>query len=123
MHNSGLLPRLNTSPFIEWDPRHMNSLADHAGNAALDIDADWCHRDPYNINIAKASRANLRLCVDGAYRRNGTAAGGMALLAYTPEEGKELILVRAGKLLPTVKSAFVAEAMALEWGLELLMDI
>ena len=41
----------------------------------------------------------------------------MCLIAYLPT-GDEFLLVRAGKTLHSISSAFTAEAKALEWGVD-----
>ena len=54
---------------------------------------------------------------DRQTRGDGTSAAGMAIWAYTPDHGR-VILVRAGRCLHSLRSAFVSEIMALEWGLD-----
>ena len=113
----GCLPRLNTVGFIEWDERGLNTLADHAANVTLDLNSDWEHMEWSTA----ASKSNIRICVDGALRGNGLAAGGMAVFAYTENVGRELVM-RAGKHFGHLDSAFLAEASALEWALEVLIS-
>ena len=112
----GFLPRMNTVPFVEWDVRELNTVADHAANAALDADSDWERTDPDAVAQARSSGQNLRVCVDGALRGGRAAAGGLAIYAYP---GK-VLLCRAGKRLGTMGSSFLVEALALEWALDLL---
>ncbi len=57
------------------------------------------------------------LSVDGARRGDGAAAAGVALFAVSAS-GSEVVLCRAGRILGNVGSAFVAELLALEWGLD-----
>jgi hypothetical protein len=104
-------------PFVEWDRREFNSLADHAANVTLDMGADW--QQDGSMKAIPKPRCNLRLCVDGARRGSSEAAAGLALIAYLPD-GTEVIALRAGKRLGQLKSAFVSEMLALEWGLEVL---
>ena len=81
----GYRPRQDIQPLIEWDPWVYNAVADHAANCALDEMKDWklqwipLEELPLN--------SQLRLCVDGAQRGSGQAAGGLALFAYTIEGG------------------------------------
>ena len=63
----------------------------------------------------------LRVCSDGARRGDGSAAVGFALLSYD-KDGRKTILKRAGKLIGNLKSAFVAEMIALEWCFDQLFD-
>ena len=57
------------------------------------------------------------LCIDGARRGIREASAGSALIAYLPS-GEELLLCRSGRLLGHLDSAFDAEVLALELGLE-----
>ena len=65
----------------------------------------------------------LRVCSDGARRGGGggQSAAGFALLSYSCE-GQRTVLRRSGRLLGNLDSSFVAEAVALEWSLELFLD-
>ena len=72
-----------------------------------------------NISKAMSAQTNYRLCFDGARRGSGSASAGMALIAYYSNGEREL-LCRAGKILGTLPSAFLAEALAMEWALELV---
>ena len=110
-------PRLDVSNFIEWDGRQYNSIADHCANIALDKGSDWHVLDDESLNAAGACKLNLRLCADGALRGTGQAAAGMCLLAYG-EDGVEMLLYRAGKVLGELSSAFVSEILAMEWCLD-----
>lgn len=74
-------------------------------------------QDDEKIALARTSNANLRLCVDGVCRGTWHSAAGMCLIAYLPT-GDEFLLVRAGKTLHSISSAFTAEAKALEWGVD-----
>ena len=49
-------------------------------------------------------------------RRKGDAAAGLALFLF--EGGSYILLARSGLTLGGLSSAFLAEAMALEWALE-----
>ena len=62
---------------------------------------------------------NYRACFDGARRGGGESAAGVAIFAYHIN-GRRALLYRGGKPLDNLGSAFVAEALALEWCFELL---
>ena len=113
--NRAIYPRCPTADYIEWDPRKLNALADDAANIALDRKADWLHSHEDTVQRAKSqiTKVNFRVCFDGALRKNGAAAAGLAILAYYPNGDRD-ILLRGGKLLGDQQSAFVAEALALE---------
>ena len=69
---------------------------------------------------------NLRLSVDGGRRSSTQAAIGLALFSAVPSDSGRAqynLLARCGKLLTSVQSAFVAEAVALEWGLQYLIEL
>ena len=102
-------------PFVEWDGRELNSVADHAANVALDLRRDWQHDAGHKV-VSKASY-NWRLCIDGARRGSGDSSAGLALFAYSAS-GEEQLVHRAGKQLGQLDSAFVAEMLSLEWGLD-----
>ena len=61
--------------------------------------------------------SNIRLSVDGARRGDGSSAGGLAIVAFL-ESGEEVLLSRAGCKFGVLRSAFEAELLALEWGME-----
>ena len=111
----GRRPRIDTAPFVEWDPRKYNTLADHAANVALDKQSGWMVQDACALQ-AVDSRTNYRLCIDGAVRGDGAAAAGLALLLYGPSHNGR-VLYRGGCLLGNLNSAFLAEMLALEWAL------
>ena len=111
---------MNTVSFIEWDGRDFNTPADHGANVALDTGVDWERSDSAAKDRAISAGSNLRLCVDGALRGGKHAAGGLAIFAYPANGGREL-LCRAGKRFGNLDSAFLAEALSLEWALEVLI--
>ena len=117
---AGVLPRRNTASFIEWDERRYNAVADHAANAALDTESDWERGCEEDARRATTDRMNLRMCVDGALRGNGKAAGGMVIYGYTSPSCRR-VLYRAGKCFGHLNSAFLAEMLALEWALGVLL--
>ena len=96
-------------------------MADHAANVAMDSGHDWDQSDPEAMRKAHHTNARIRVCSDGALRRNGKAAAGMAMIAYFPD-GSSVTLRRAGRILQGVSSAFVSEAMALEWSVQCFFE-
>ena len=107
----------NISDLVQWDAREYNTYADHAANVALDKGVDWKQIDEEALKEAKASNASYRLSVDGALRGSRRASGGMALFAYYPS-GRRVLILRAGVILGELRSAFLAEALSLEWCLK-----
>ena len=119
----GWLPRTDTSPFVEWDRREYNSLADHAANVALDAGEDWSSPQS-NADVKQAllqDNAHIRICSDGAKRGSGSSAAGYAIMAYSPD-GTMRVLKRSGCSLGKLGSAFPAEMLALEWCLDVFLD-
>ena len=114
-------PRTDREAFVEWDPRGFNAVADHAANVAMDSGHDWDQSDPEAMRKAHHTNARIRVCSDGALRRNGKAAAGMAMIAYFPD-GSSVTLRRAERILQGVSSAFVSEAMALEWSVQCFFE-
>ena len=110
-------PITQLSDLVLWDRREFNSYADHAANVALDLKSDWNILDSQVLEEARRSKANIRATADGARRGDGQAAAGIAFFAYFPG-GRRVIFHRAGKLLGKLSSAFLAEALAMEWCLE-----
>ena len=92
-------------------------MADHAANVALDGKSSWSTTDARNMARARIECANIRVCVDGARRGSGDSAAGVAIVAYY-SDGTHTVVHQAGKLLGILSSAFMAEALALEWGLQ-----
>ena len=116
------LPRLDEVPHIEWDRRGYNELADDAANIALDTGRDWMYIHQVSTMLAKTEPVNFRICFDGAKRSSGNAAAGIAFLSYGPNGSRDLLL-RAGKLLGQLDSAFLAEALSLEWALDVFFSV
>ena len=110
-------PRVDAEPFVEWDRRELNTMADHAANIVLDHGQNWGRVETENLHAFSFANSNFRLCVDGALRGNGASSAGIAIWAYNPEKGR-VLLFRAGRLLNTQRSSFASEIMALEWGLD-----
>ena len=119
---AGYFPRTAVVPDVEWDARDFNTLADHAANVALDMKSDWQYGHQDSIERARTSGTNLRLCFDGAKRQEGNSSAGMALIAYYSDGSRDL-LYRGGRLLGTLESSFTAEALALEWSLDVFLSI
>ena len=119
----GFLPRLNTTGFVEWDYRAYNCVADHAANVALDMGTAWVKEDACSVRRARHNKANIRLSFDGALRggRQGLAGAGIAVYSYSEGAGRETLYM-GGKLLGTLQSSFLAEALSLEWALEVLFS-
>ena len=90
----------------------------------MDLKASWSIVNDVLLEQALADNANLRLCVDGGRRNQHLASIGMALYAARCDHDGMFyyeLLVRQGHLLSEVESAFVAEALGLEWALEYLL--
>ena len=114
------------SDLVLWSPREYNTVADHAANAAMDEHRDWEIFDEGHIASALQSNCNLRLCVDGGRRNEAEGALGFALYsAVLGECGTYTytLLARRGQRLNKISSAFLAEALALDWALDYLVDL
>ena len=126
LYNFGLRPVHDSTDLIIWSPREFNTVADHAVNAALDSKSTWTRCDEDLLADALLDGKSLRLCLDGGRRCETRAAIGLAL--YSVEcSGSGIatytLLARRGRLLQSVLSAFLAEAVALEWGLQYLVEL
>ena len=120
--NKGWRPRRDVTPFIEWDPRASNTIADHAANVTLDEGDSWMqHEKTVEDTGLHIDSVNFHLRVDGARRGDSSSAAGMALMVHGAD-GKATILRRAGLLLKSSSSAFLAEMLAMEWALECFRD-
>ena len=111
---NGWRPLTNISDLVLWDLRGYNTWADHAANVALDQGSDWKVVDLKAMQDGLACNANFRVCVDGALRGGAKASGGMTVIAYYPG-GKKQLIQRSGTIFGELSSAFLAEALALEW--------
>ena len=87
--HTGWRPRLDTEAFIEWDARSFNAVADHAANSALDNHTDWDRLGSDHLLVTTSQR--WRLCVDGAYRGDGTAAAGVAIYYYDEGGSRHMV--------------------------------
>ena len=120
----GWRPRTDTQPFIEWDRRCFNSLADHSANVALDSRQDWNWAEDENLVSSHLTSANahIRICSDGACRGQGNSAAGFALVCYG-SKGERRVLRRSGKQIGRLGSAFLAEPISLEWWLDTFLEL
>ena len=122
----GRLPLRDAQDFIIWAPREYNAVADHAANATMDAQESWTRCNMPALADALLLGQNLRLCLDGGRRSSEQAALGLALYSVTGiSNGRATytVIARRGHLLHRVDSAFVAEAVALEWGLQYLIEL
>ena len=111
---------------VMWAPREYNTVADHCCNASLDLKKSWTACDNTALADAFLYDECLRLCVDGGRRSRSEGALGLALFSATGMEVapvKYTLLERKGQLLSSVESAFEAEAIALEWALQYLLQL
>ena len=115
-------PRTDIVSFIEWDPRELNTLADSAANQALDTGSDWSFTHQTELARALTDGRTFRVCFDGAMRKHGDAAAGLAVMAYYDNGDRDLLL-RAGKKLGKLNSAFLAETLACEWALDTFFSV
>jgi len=122
LHQLGWTPLQDVGDFVHWSPRDYNCVADCLANFAMDSKSDFEILD----RKALQTNGNLRLCVDGG-RRNGTSGGlGVAIYSYNAAAhiGSRYSLVGQRSIfLTSVSSAFVAETLAMESGLEFLLAI
>ena len=126
LYAHGLRPLHDAADMVIWAPREFNAVADHAVNCALDEGCSFSRCDNTALAQALLAGANLRLSVDGGRRSATQAAIGIALFAATPTDSGVAtyrLLARSGKLLGNVSSAFLSEAIALEWGLQYLIEL
>ena len=126
LYTYGLRPLGAKEDLVIWTPREYNTVADHAVNCALDLETSWSRSDNDLLAQAMLSGRSLRLSVDGGKRSATQAAIGLALFSVEIVTGgvaKYTLLARSGKLLSGVSSAFLAEAMALEWGLQYMVEL
>ena len=70
----GYRPITDIDDLVIWDRRSLNSLADHAANAALDCAVDWQRVDHDGLKAAKLLQPNWRVCFDGVLRGEAMAA-------------------------------------------------
>ena len=57
-----------------WSPREYHAVADHAVDACLDEGKSFEIGSPSNVQQDVGQHVNLRICVDGGVRKNGSAA-------------------------------------------------
>ena len=123
----GYRPINDMSDFVIWSPRDWNPVADHAVNATMDAgNKSWGRGNTHATTEALRQGLNLRLCVDGGRRSIRQGAMGFAMYhasGSSPNRCSYKILLRGGKALEDVASAFLAEAMALEWAVECLSTL
>ena len=123
---SGYSPLADESDYVLWSPREFNIVADHAANASMDSLSTWSALDGPGLADMRSSGSNIRLCVDGGRCDQQTSAIGVAL--YLCMRGpcgnyQYKVVARKGVWLTNVSSAFLAEALALDCGLQLLLSV
>ena len=118
----GFRPRTNTTANIDWVPRELNGVADHASNCALDMRSSWELQSVEMSQWLGDQHVKNRFCVDGARRGERHASGGMLVMAYT-SYGNPTYLYRAGGVVGCLDSAFSAEVLDMVWGLQEFSNI
>ena len=119
LHNHGFRPISVSEDFVIWSPREFNSVADHAVNATMD--QSWGRGRTSDLKKAIQEKVFLRVCIDGGRRSSSLGALGFAMYAMSSQADastKCRLVLRGGKLLVEVASAFLAEVLAIEWTLE-----
>ena len=126
LHSRGIHPMNDTSELVVWTPREFNAVADHVVNCALDDQRSWHASNNLALAQSLLEGRSFRLSVDGGRRSSTEAAIGLMRFAVNISEhgvATYELLARCGKLLENVSSAFLSEAMALEWGLQYLVEL
>jgi hypothetical protein len=127
LHSCGFKPINDISDFVVWSPREFNTVADHSVNATMDTGkSSWGRGNTRALTEALQNRMNLRVCIDGGKRSASLGAIGFAMFQASgsaPDRSSYKLLLRGGKLLESVPSAFLAEAMAFEWALECIHSL
>ena len=121
MITGGFRPRQDTTNFIEWDSRDLNTYADHAANLALDLGTEWEKKNDAAIAEAKSEKASFLLCCDGAFRKGGSSAAGVAFFSYIG--GTRTLLLIAGRPMGFLSTSFVSDLLALEMCLARFMEL
>ncbi len=126
-HMHGFRPLNETSDLVIWSPRDLNPVADHAVNATMDTNRQsWSRVNSPALTQALRQRASLRVCIDGGRRSQSLGAVGFAVYQATIDTQHVCtyqLLLRRGRQLDDVASAFLAEALATEWALECLSKL
>ena len=113
---AGWLPATLVADPVHWVPREQNSLADAFANRTMDIERTWGMQWPLPPRLQDI-RHNVFLQSDGGYLGDKAAAAWAIVAAFGVEVH---ILAARGVYLPTTRSSFTAEAIALEDGLNSL---
>ena len=114
----GWLPMRGHVPLVRWRPRKYNNVADHVANHVLETRASWTWRPVGGACAGKASR--LILCCDGGFAAERGAAA--SSLVDMSTEGPVLVGTR-GTHMRICRSAFEAESVALDEGLQALLSV
>ena len=126
IHRMRWRPMQDCFDLVMWAPREYNTVADHCCNVSMDLKKSWTVSDNAELADALLNDQCLRLCVDGGRRSSSEGALGLALFSVTGMEVAPVthtLLARKGQLLSSVASAFEAEAIALEWALQYLLQL
>ena len=126
LQNMGWLSMNDWSDYVLWSPREFNTVADHVANVTMDLKRSWTEPCRNLLQEAQHNNSSWRLCIDGGRRGEHIGALGVALYAckLSPVGSCQYSLVaRKGVFLDEVASAFLAEALALECGLEYLLEV
>ena len=127
-YSNGWLPRRNIDNFIIWARREYNTVADHYANAAMDNNCGWEWRDCSRVS----ETASFKICVDGGLRGSSLdtirpASMGCAIYVAAQSEqstdAQYYPVCFAAQPLHDTRSAFQAEAMAIEWCLSVFESL
>mmetsp|Transcript_94605 Transcript_94605/g.167556 ORF Transcript_94605/g.167556 Transcript_94605/m.167556 type:complete len:127 (+) Transcript_94605:140-520(+) len=121
MFAAGRQPRTDVSDWAEWRRREFNNVADHLCNLTTDLQKEIFEISGERMRAAIQSKSNLQLYTDGGFRSDEMAASAWALFACN-SDGTTTWIARGSLLLSSCRSSFGAECIALDIGINYLLQ-
>ena len=128
LHCHGWRPRRDIDNMVHWYRRSGNTVADHLCNAAMNANSSWVWR----ASSMFSDLASFKICVDGGLRGkhgepNRPASLGCVIFLVVPGQDSPrpsfTSVLLAAQPVQKLSSAFLAEAMALEWSFSLFQSL
>ena len=114
----GWLPMRGHLPLVRWRRREHNNVADHVANHVLETRTSWTWRPVDHARAVAASR--FLLCCNGGFASERGAAAS-SLIDLSTE--RQVLVGTRGTHMCSCRSAFEAEAVALDEGLEAFLAV
>ena len=123
---NGWLPHTHSADPVIWRPRECNVPSDHLCNLAMDTGISWNHIDKDLLHDCLTLGCNVQVHSDGGFRNRTCASTGWTIHVWRQSKTGEwtrTLIGRGCTFLEKCESSFMAEALALEGAMDLMVRL